>query len=36
MIFQPEDAATMKKVGINMATLFGVMLALIVLSTLIG
>lgn len=36
MIFQSEDSVTMKKIGINIATLFGVMLALIVLSTQVG
>lgn len=37
MVFEhAEDAATMKKIGINVAVLTGVMLALIVTSILIG
>jgi hypothetical protein len=37
MIFQhAEDAATLKKVGLNIAILTGVMLALIVISMLVG
>ena len=37
MIFQhAEDAATLKKVGLNIAILTSVMLALIVISMLVG
>lgn len=37
MIFQQaEDAATLKKIGINVALLTGVMLALIVISVVVG
>ncbi len=37
MVFQhAEDAATLKKVGINVAILVGVMLTLILVSVLIG
>jgi len=37
MIFQQaEDAATMKKIGVNVAVLTGVMLALILIAVVIG
>ena len=37
MVFeQAEDVATLKKVGVNVAVLVGVMLALIVISVAIG
>ena len=36
MIFEHDDAETMKKVGINMGALFGVMVLLIIFSNVIG
>lgn len=36
MVFEAEDSATLKKVGINVAVLVGVMLMLIAVAVVIG